>query len=88
MPHGVARIFLSMRIKTSVLLSEDLLAEIDERVRQRHEDRSDFIEAAVRAFIVRPASKTQGSSDLEILNRNAERLNLEAEDVLSYQVIP
>jgi metal-responsive CopG/Arc/MetJ family transcriptional regulator len=78
-----------MRIKTSVLLSEDLLAEIDERVRQHHEDRSDFIEAAVRAFIARPAApKVQGSGDLEILNRNAERLNLEAEDVLSYQVIP
>lgn len=77
-----------MRIKTSVLLSEDLLAEIDERVRQHHEDRSDFIEAAVRAFIARPAPKAQGSGDLEILNRNAERLNLEAEDVLSYQVIP
>jgi metal-responsive CopG/Arc/MetJ family transcriptional regulator len=78
-----------MRIKTSVLLSEDLLAEIDERVRQRHEDRSDFIEAAVRAFIKRPApAAAKDSGDLEILNRNADRLNLEAEDVLSYQVIP
>lgn len=77
-----------MRIRTSVLLSEDLLAEIDERVRQLHEDRSDFIEAAVRAFIARTTPGKQSSGDLEILNRNADRLNLEAEDVLSYQVIP
>ena len=77
-----------MRIRTSVLLSEDLLAEIDERVRQLHEDRSDFIEAAVRAFIARFIPANQSLEDLEILNRNADRLNLEAEDVLSYQVIP
>jgi hypothetical protein len=25
-------------------------------------------------------------TDLEILNRNAERMNLEAEDVLTYQI--
>ena len=77
-----------MRIRTAVLLSEDLLAEIDERVRQLHKDRSDFIEAAVRAFIAQAVPREQSSRDLEILNRNADRLNLEAEDVLSYQVIP
>lgn len=76
-----------MRVKTAVLLSEDLLSEIDERVRHGRENRSDFIEAAVRAFIAKPAAPASGSTDLEILNRNAERLNLEAEDVLSYQVI-
>jgi metal-responsive CopG/Arc/MetJ family transcriptional regulator len=76
-----------VKIQTSVLLSEDLLAEIDKRARQYDEDRSDFIETAVRAFIARP-SEQQSAKDLQILNQHADRLNLEAEDVLSYQVIP
>jgi metal-responsive CopG/Arc/MetJ family transcriptional regulator len=76
-----------VKIQTSVLLSEDLLAEIDERARQHDENRSDFIEAAVRAFIGRPSAQ-QSAKDLQILNQHADRLNLEAEDVLSYQVIP
>jgi metal-responsive CopG/Arc/MetJ family transcriptional regulator len=77
-----------VKIQTSILLPEDLLAEIDQRVRQHAQDRSDFIEAAVRAFIARPTAGQQSSKDLQILNQHADRLNLEAEDVLSYQVIP
>lgn len=77
---------LLMKVTTSVQLSEDLLEAIDDRARRGNEDRSSVIEAAVRAFIVRPATK--GVADLEILNRYADDLNLEAEDVLAYQVIP
>ena len=60
-----------MNVATSVLLPEDLLAEIDERARQRAVNRD-----------------AQNEADLEILNRIADRLNLEVEDTLSYQVIP
>ncbi len=76
-----------MKVTTSVQLSEDLLEAIDERARHRNEDRSTVIEAAVRAFVVHrtPAS---AMTDLDILNRHADELNLEAEDVLAYQVIP
>jgi hypothetical protein len=75
-----------MKVTTSVQLSEDLIEAIDDRARRRNEDRSSVIEAAVRAFIVLPAPR--GGADLDILNRFADELNLEAEDVLAYQVIP
>jgi metal-responsive CopG/Arc/MetJ family transcriptional regulator len=77
-----------MKIKTAVALSEDLLSEIDERTRTSGQDRSELIEAAVRAFITEPGPAKADSRDLEIIEENAERLNLEAEDVLSYQVVP
>ena len=76
-------------------MSEDLLKVIDKRAARDRKDRSDFIEAAVRAFI--PLAKTgdyRGQSirdeeyarDLEIVNRRADGLNEEASDVLAYQV--
>ncbi|HEX4495150.1 MAG TPA: ribbon-helix-helix protein, CopG family [Thermoanaerobaculia bacterium] len=75
-----------MKVTTSVQLSEDLLEAIDDRARYGREDRSSVIEAAIRAFIFRP--EAEGIGDSEILNRCADDLNLEAEDVLAYQVIP
>lgn len=74
-----------MKVKTSVTLSEDLLRAIDERVGQ-HRNRSDFIETAVWAFIAQALRAERDRNDLEIINRSAERLNEEAEDVLGYQI--
>lgn len=59
-------------IKTVVAFSEDLLMEVGEGTLASGEDRS----------------ANAGSQDLQIFEENAERLNLEAEDVLSYQGIP
>ena len=76
-----------MKVKTSITLSEDLLEAIDQRSAQ-FKNRSDFIESAIRAFIAQVFREEQNAKDLAILNRQAERLNQEAIDVLSYQVIP
>jgi len=76
-----------MKVKTSITLSEDLLEAIDQRSEQ-FKNRSDFIESAIRAFITQMIREEQNAKDLAILNRQAERLNQEAIDVLSYQVIP
>ena len=76
-----------MKVKTSITLSEDLLEAIDQRSAQ-FKNRSDFIESAIRAFITQMIREEQNAKDLAILNRQAERLNQEAIDVLSYQVIP
>ena len=75
-----------MKVKTSITLSEDLLEAIDQRAAQ-FKNRSDFIESAIRAFIAQVFREEQNAKDLAILNREAERLNQEAIDVLSYQVI-
>ena len=76
-----------MKIKTSITLSEDLLEAIDQRS-GRFKNRSDFIEAAVRAYITQIIRNEQNAKDLAILNSQADRLNEEAADVLTYQVIP
>lgn len=76
-----------MKIKTSITLAEDLLKAIDEQP-GAHKSRSDFIERAVRSYITRNIRDRQNARDLEIINRKADRLNEEANDVLAYQVIP
>ena len=75
-----------MKVKTSISLSEELLDIIDKRARQFKKNRSDFIESAVRAFIKKLIRDEQNAKDLDIINRRAEYLNGEAEDVLTYQV--
>lgn len=74
-----------MKVKTSITLSEDILQTVDE-LSGSYKNRSEFIETAVRAFIDRLIREQQNARDLEILNRNADRLNQEAADVLAYQV--
>jgi len=74
-----------MKVKTSITLSEDLLREI-ERYAVSHRSRSEFIEAAITAYLEARKRQERDRKDLEILNTHADRLNKEAEDVLSYQV--
>ncbi len=74
-----------MKIKTSVTLSNELVEAIDE-YGQPYKNRSDFIEAAIWAFIKQIVRDQQNARDIEIINRNADRLNEEALDVLAYQV--
>ena len=76
-----------MKLKTSITISEDILAAIDKRSGQ-FKNRSDFIEAAIRAYIERLRRAEQDARDLAIINRQADRLNQEAVDVLAYQIIP
>ena len=74
-----------MKVKTSITLSEELLKAIDKRAK-KYKNRSDFIEAAVWAFIGQMIRDEQNARDLEIINRRADYLNQEAADVLTYQV--
>ncbi len=76
-----------MKVKTSVTLSEDLLKAIDEQSGTQ-KNRSEFIENALRNYIGQVIRRQQNAKDLEIINSQADRLNDEAADVLSYQVIP
>ena len=76
---------ISVKIKTSVTLSEELIQQID-ALSSQYGTRSALIEQAVRDFLAVQAQRTRDAQDLEILNRRAEALNVEAKDVLSYQV--
>ena len=76
-----------MKLKTSITLSEDVLKAIDEQSGPQG-NRSVFIETAVRVYISQRIRDKQNAKDLEIINRQAERLNKEASDVLTFQVVP
>jgi metal-responsive CopG/Arc/MetJ family transcriptional regulator len=73
-----------MKVKTSVTLPSTLLKEID-RV---NSNRSAFLEEAARSYLDRREKRDREAKDAEILGRNADRLNLEALDVLEYQDLP
>jgi metal-responsive CopG/Arc/MetJ family transcriptional regulator len=70
-----------VKAKTSITLPRDLLDSID-----RHDqNRSAFIEHAVRAYLARLEKTLRDAADVRIIDGNADRLNREAEDVLEYQ---
>jgi len=74
-----------MKVKTSVTLSEEIVEELD-RITADGANRSQMVERAVAEFIERQRRRIRETRDLEILNRSAEDLNEEVDDVLSYQV--
>lgn len=74
----------SMKVKTSITLSEDLLKAIDERAGDKN--RSEFVETVLRAFITQVDRDEQNARDVQIINQRADYLNQEAADVLAYQV--
>ena len=76
-----------MKIKTSITLSEEILQEVD-KLSAQYGNRSMLIEQAVREFLAARARRVRDRHDIQILNRRADALNREAEDVLSYQVDP
>ena len=74
-----------MRVKTSVTIDEKVLRAID-RVVTREKSRSRIIEDAARDYLTQRARLARDSRDREIIDRAADGLNAEMEDVLSYQV--
>ena len=74
-----------MKVKTSVTLSKDLVALIDQHA-EGEKNRSAFIELAVRTYLQILQRKKRDLDDLSAINRLSDKLNKEADDVLSYQV--
>jgi metal-responsive CopG/Arc/MetJ family transcriptional regulator len=74
-----------MKRKTSITLSEEVIEVVD-RMTPEGGSRSETIERLLRDRFARDARRTRDLKDLEAINRNAEKLNEEAEDVLTYQV--
>jgi metal-responsive CopG/Arc/MetJ family transcriptional regulator len=74
-----------MKIKTSLTLSEELIAAIDKKSVD-HKSRSDFIENALWTYLKYLIRLENNRADLKIINNNADSLNQEAHDVLNFQV--
>ena len=73
-----------MKEKTSVTLSREVLAGID-RLAGPRLSRSAFIEDVLRQFLKAEARARRDARETELLNRAADELNREAEEVLEYQ---
>lgn len=73
-----------MKVKTSITLSEDVLAAVDELAGDGG-SRSAIIERVLRGHLARRARAKAQARELETLNRLADRLNAEAAEVLEYQ---
>jgi len=73
-----------VRVKTSITLPQGLLSRLD-RV---DKNRSAVIERAALAYLAQIERRARDRKDIEIIDRNAERLNREALDTLEYQQLP
>jgi metal-responsive CopG/Arc/MetJ family transcriptional regulator len=73
-----------MKEKTSITLSRDLLAGIDQLAGPEG-SRSAFIERVLRRYLRERTRLQAHARDLERINQAADRLNSEAADVLDYQ---
>lgn len=73
-----------MKEKTSVTLSRDVLAGID-RLAGTKQSRSAFIESVLSEYLRQRARALVEARDLELLNRAADELSEEIEEVLRDQ---
>ena len=73
-----------MKEKTSITLSSDILARVDQMAGSKL-SRSAFIEQVLRSYFRERSKRRIHARDLERLNAAADRLNPEAADVLEYQ---
>jgi len=73
-----------MKEKTSITLSKDVLESVDRLAGSKH-SRSAFIERVLRRYLRQRAKAALEARDLERINNAADRLNLEAAEVLDYQ---
>ena len=73
-----------MKLKTSLTLSEDLVATLD-RLAGPNVSRSSFIEKILRAFVEGRDQARRDAREIATINRHAAKLNAEMKDVLSFQ---
>jgi metal-responsive CopG/Arc/MetJ family transcriptional regulator len=73
-----------MRVKTSITLPKELLGRLD----RLGKNRSALLERAAVAYLAHLERQARERKDIEIIDRNAGRLNREAMDALEYQQFP
>jgi metal-responsive CopG/Arc/MetJ family transcriptional regulator len=74
-----------MKEKTSITLSTDILAGIDQLAGSKN-SRSAFIEDVLRRYLRERRRASAHARDMEKINQAADELNSEVADVLEYQV--
>lgn len=74
----------SMKVKTSITLSSEVLNEIEQNLGV-NENKSRFIENAVVYYLYQRQKAARNKTELNLINQYAEELNHEAEEVLGFQ---
>jgi metal-responsive CopG/Arc/MetJ family transcriptional regulator len=76
-----------MKIETTISLEPELLQKLDRLLESNgHNSLSELIEDLIRGFLAREEKPSYDLRELELINKNANRLNQEAEDALTYQI--
>jgi metal-responsive CopG/Arc/MetJ family transcriptional regulator len=75
-----------MKVKTSLSLSDDLLAAID-RLAGPGVSRSSFVERILRRFVDERSQARRDAREAAAINRHAARLNAEMADTMSVQFL-
>lgn len=76
-----------MKIETTISLEPELLQSLKRILSANsHSSLSELIEEVLRRFLASERQKPYDPHELELINRNADRLNQEADDVLTYQM--
>jgi metal-responsive CopG/Arc/MetJ family transcriptional regulator len=73
-----------VKVETSIFLSDDILSAID-KLSEQYQNRSEWIKMALQSFIAQIKNE-KNLEDVDIINKNATRLNKEALDAFTYQV--
>ena len=73
-----------MKEKTSITLSREVLTGID-RIAGSRKSRSAFIEDILLQYLRDRTRAQRDARDIELINRHADEINAEVEDVLRYQ---
>jgi metal-responsive CopG/Arc/MetJ family transcriptional regulator len=75
-----------MNTQKQISLPDDLWRDLDSPMVERYGGLSMLVESLLRAFVSGKGRKLRDARELVIINANAEDLNKEAEDALTYQV--
>ena len=73
-----------VKVKTSITLSAEILVRLD----RIDKNRSAVLERAALAYLSLLDQQARDRRDIAIIERNAKRLNREAQDTLEYQRTP
>ncbi len=74
-----------MKVETSITLSKRTMDALDE-MKSAGLSRSRIVEVAIAELLERHRKRKREEADRGILDRRAEALNAETEDLLAYQV--
>lgn len=73
-----------MKLKASLVLSEDVVAGV-KRSARRGESRSETVNRLLREHLAGEAVQAERAREVKQINRHADVLNRETADVLAYQ---